>query len=61
MKIKNGKELIGKFLDGKTCTTIYKVVGGVVYTLWEYIRSCFGRGFWVNDKNWSNTDNWKNF
>lgn len=60
MKYKNGKELIGKYLNGKTCTAIYKVVGGVAVTLWEFIRSCFGRGFWANDRPWNNTDGWKN-
>ena len=41
MKIKNGKELIGKHLNGKACIAIYKVVEGAVVTLWEGIRSFF--------------------
>lgn len=28
--------------------------------LWQYIKSCFGRGFWINDKQWSDTDAWAN-
>lgn len=28
--------------------------------IWEAIRSCFGKGLWVNDKPWSNKDGWKN-
>lgn len=28
--------------------------------VWQYIRSCFGRGYWINEKPWSNTDGWKN-
>ena len=28
--------------------------------IWQYIRSCFGRGYWINEKPWSNTDGWKN-
>lgn len=28
--------------------------------IWQYIRSCFGRGYWINDKQWSNTDGWAN-
>jgi hypothetical protein len=60
MKYKNGKELVGKYLNGKTCTAIYKVVGGAVVTLWEFIRSCFGRGFWANERPWNNADGWKN-
>ena len=60
MKYKNGKELLGKYLNDTACIAIYKVVGGVVHTLWEYIRSCFGRGFWANEKPWNNADGWKN-
>ena len=28
--------------------------------VWQYIRSCFGRGYWINEKPWSDTDGWKN-
>lgn len=28
--------------------------------VWQYIRSCFGRGYWINEKPWSETDGWKN-
>lgn len=28
--------------------------------LWEQIKSCFGKGFWINDKPWINNDCWKN-
>ena len=28
--------------------------------VWQAIRSCFGKGFWVNDKPWANDDAWKN-
>lgn len=59
-KHKNGKGLVGKYLNGKTCIAIYKVVEGVVYTIWEYIRSCFGRGFWTNGHPWNNADGWRN-
>ena len=41
MKYKNGKRLEGKYLNGQTCVAIYKVVEGVVITLWEGIRSFF--------------------
>ena len=27
---------------------------------WEAIRSCFGKGFWVNSYPWDNGDSWKN-
>jgi hypothetical protein len=28
--------------------------------LWQYIRSCFGRGYWINEKPWSNDNGWAN-
>lgn len=28
--------------------------------VWIAIRSCFGAGFWVNDKPWLNEEGWKN-
>lgn len=28
--------------------------------VWTGIRSCFGAGFWLNDKPWLNDDAWKN-
>lgn len=28
--------------------------------VWEAIRSCFGKGFWVNAYPWNSEDAWKN-
>lgn len=28
--------------------------------VWRAVRSCFGYGYWVNNKPWLNTDAWKN-
>ena len=28
--------------------------------VWTGIRSCFGAGFWVNEKPWLNEEAWKN-
>jgi hypothetical protein len=30
------------------------------YKIYEYIKSCFGKGYWINTKEWKNTDAWKN-
>lgn len=60
MKIKNGKELVGKYLNGKSCSEIYKIVSNKAVLIWQAIRSCFGKGFWNNLKPWSNTDGWHN-
>lgn len=38
---------------------INKICKGVI-TIYEYITSCFGKGFWVNSKEWGNKDGWKN-
>lgn len=53
--------------QSKQVNTIYaqgnKVVQAVYYGLrlvWQYIKSCFGRGYWLNDKPWSDTDGWAN-
>lgn len=50
----------------KSVNTMYQgrtVIQAVYYGLklvWQYIKSCFGRGYWLNDKPWSNTDGWAN-
>ena len=52
--------------ENKQVTTIYhgKDVVTAVYRglrlIWQYIKSCFGRGYWINDKTWSETDGWAN-
>lgn len=28
--------------------------------IWEGIRSCFGAGYWINDKPYDNEDRWVN-
>lgn len=28
--------------------------------IWEAINSCFGKGFWINEKPWNNSDAWRN-
>ena len=40
----------------KTISAVYQ---GLIL-LWGYIKSCYGRGYWINDKMWSNTDAWVN-
>lgn len=54
------------YVDDKQITTIYKgnrhiaAIYQGARLIWQYIRSCFGRGYWINDKPWSDTDGWKN-
>lgn len=28
--------------------------------IWEAIRSCFGKGFWINSYPWGDKDSWQN-
>lgn len=36
----------------------YVFVGPTI--VWQSIRSCFGKGYWINEKPWINVDGWKN-
>lgn len=31
-----------------------------VDTVWQAVRSCFGRGIWIPSKPWLGSDKWKN-
>lgn len=54
------------YVNNNQINTIYKgkqVVQSVYQGLklvWQYIKSCFGRGYWINDKAWSDSDAWAN-
>jgi hypothetical protein len=51
----NGKEI-------KVLRAYGKLIQGVYYgtkVVWQAIRSCFGAGYWINDKAWINEENWK--
>ena len=55
------KPLAGKYKlqpSGKwwSVTEVYRGLNLV----WSAIRSCFGTGFWVNEKPWLNIEGWKN-
>lgn len=53
---KDGKEITGIYVGQRVITAAYKGARLV----WEAIRSCFGKGFWVNSYPWDNKDSWKN-
>jgi hypothetical protein len=42
-----GKQAVGQLYYGATL-------------IYEAIRSCFGRGFWRNNKAWINKESWRN-
>jgi hypothetical protein len=52
----NRKEIVALYKAGKPLQAMYKGM----YLVWEGIRSCFGSGFWVNDKPWVNDEAWRN-
>ena len=52
----NGKETTARYLGKKAVEAVY--YGAAL--IWEAISSCFGAGYWDNDKPWSNEDGWNN-
>lgn len=56
MIIKNGKETIEIYRGIEACLEVY--LGKRL--IWQIARSCFGSGYWINDRPWINTDVWKN-
>ncbi len=51
-----GKEITAVNVAGKAITAIY--AGSRL--VWQAIRSCFGAGWWVNEKPWINDEGWRN-
>lgn len=51
-----GKEITAVTAFGKVITAIY--AGGKL--VWQAVRSCFGAGYWRNDKPWLNDEAWRN-
>lgn len=56
MIIKNGKEVVEIYHGINTCIEVY--LGKRL--IWQISRSCFGSGYWINEKPWLNEDVWKN-
>lgn len=54
------------FINKKEITSIFKGTKVISYVyqgsrlLWQAIRSCFGAGYWVNEKPWIDEEGWKN-
>ena len=55
-RYKDGKEITLIYYGRKAITAIYKGLR----MIWQSIISCFGGGYWDNDKPWNNDDGWKN-
>ena len=56
MIVKDGKEVVDIHHGGKAGTSLYKGRRLV----WEAVKSCFGRGMWIDTKPWTNSDGWRN-
>lgn len=44
---------------GKPLVAIYAGVGGATKLIWERVKSCYGRGIWIQEKPWLDNDTWK--
>ena len=56
MIFKDSREVTGIFNDSKSANFFFNGVRLV----WQDIRSCYGRGYWINKMPWINSDKWKN-
>lgn len=56
----NGHEVTSIHEEGHDVQEIWQYINGAWRNVWQAIRSCFGRGFWNNQKPWRNEDGWKN-
>ena len=56
MIIRNGKQVEEIFHGTLPLTEVYHRK----YLIWQAARSCFGSGYWINDRPWLNEDAWRN-
>lgn len=58
--VRNNRDVNGIHRKGRTTIEVVRFIEGAWRSVWQFIRSCFGRGFWANEKPWNNADGWKN-
>lgn len=56
MIIKDYNSQSQEYFGGRVISAVYKGL----QLVWTAIRSCFGKGYWINNKPWVNADAWKN-
>lgn len=56
MIYKNGKEITEIHRGTLSFSEVYYGK----YLVWQAVRSCYGKGYWINEKPWLNDDAWKN-
>lgn len=55
MIFKGNKEIISIYKGEKAIVEIRKGLSLV----WELLMSCFGKGYWINERPWMNNAAWK--
>ena len=53
---KDNKDIIAVYYGNIPIASIY--YGAKL--VWQLVSSCFGNGYWINLKPWSNKDGWRN-
>lgn len=56
MIVKNYQNQSQEYHNNRAIAAVYKGFDLV----WSAIRSCFGKGYWINDQPWVDNDAWKN-
>jgi hypothetical protein len=56
MIIKGRKEIIEYYYGKQPIIEIYRENK----LLWELVRSCFGKGYWISNLPWISDDIWRN-
>ncbi len=56
MIYKGKREISARYVGARAVAAVYRGAKLV----WEAISSCFGAGYWDNDKPWSNADGYSN-
>lgn len=56
MITRNSLSMQARYYGGKAVSAVY--YGAKL--VWEAISSCFGSGYWINNRPWSDTDAWRN-
>lgn len=52
---KGDKEMQVRYHGSRVISAVYK--GATL--VWEAIRSCFGKGSWIEGKPWVDSDQWR--
>jgi hypothetical protein len=52
----NDREVTAVRYGSRVIAAVYR--GGRL--LWQAVSSCFGAGWWVNSRPWSDKEGWKN-